>query len=176
MEGVSTKSNPHGFHGNDLRRRDIAQVHITADELDEIKLLGLLRSFPKDLLRRDLGEDLLYKTFAHFAAATVDAYFAGLTRFSNDIGSAGAQLSTLQLDPFIGRNDMFCILAAYLAQYDAMLGKLFDIAAFLGMGNGDGAITHFHMGNAIILTDRDIVFELSPYQESFEKCTAKIDG
>ena len=56
-----------------------------------------------------------------------------------------------------------------------MFGQLLDIAAFFGMRDGDGAIADLYICNAIILEDRNIVFELIADQERFEQRTAEID-
>src|SRR5277367_4940637 len=70
---------------------------------------------------------------------------------------------------------MRCIFAADLAQHDAMLSELLDISAFLGVRDGNAAIAHLHMRNAIILAYGDIVFKLIADQERFKKGAPKID-
>ena len=49
-----------------------------------------------------------------------------------------------------------------------MFGEFFNIAAFFRMRYGDGAITDFHIFDAKILANIDIILELVPDQKGFE--------
>src|SRR6202012_2944189 len=90
--------------------RDIAEIGIGADELQEVKLLVFAGGFPKDLFRGDLGEDLLHESFADFAGVAVEAYGSRLAGFGYDIRGAGIQLGLHQLYPLIGRRDVLAVL------------------------------------------------------------------
>ncbi len=71
---------------------------------------------------------------------------------------------------------MCCIFTAHFAQHSSMFGKFFDIPAFFSMRNSDGTITYFHITDAIILANLDIIVELVADQKGFKQSAAKING
>jgi len=99
MESIPAQPDTHCFHRNYLRRSDIPQVDIAADQLDKIQLLRFLRRLPKYLLGRDLRQDLLHKPFPDLPTiqASLDAFSAGVAAMADGGPSATSRKMNLRL-------------------------------------------------------------------------------
>jgi hypothetical protein len=109
FEGVAAEAEAHGFEGDHFLWVDIAQIGVGADQFEKVKLLIFLGCFPEDLCCGDLCEDLLDKSFAHFAGVAVEADRSRFAGLGDDIGGAGVQFGLHQLNPLIRWGNVFSV-------------------------------------------------------------------
>src|SRR5204863_5128293 len=88
-------------------RRDVAEVHVGPELLDEPRLARLGRRLEDQLADLDLVDDLVDQAGAHLTGRAVDARGAALAALGDHLPGAGPELFLDPLDPLVGRVDRF---------------------------------------------------------------------
>src|SRR5919204_691002 len=96
LERVAPEPEPQRLEGDDLLRRDVAEVHVGSELLHKPGLRAFRRGLEDELARGDLVHDLVDEAGAHLAGRAVDPGGAALAALGHHLPGAGFELL---LDP-----------------------------------------------------------------------------
>src|SRR5947209_17494990 len=103
LQRVAAETEPQRLERDDLVRRDVPEVHGSAERLDEPRLRGLRRRLEHDVRGADDIGDLLDQVGAHASAAVEDAGGAALARLGDHLPRAGGELVVQPGRPLVDR-------------------------------------------------------------------------
>src|SRR6059058_575088 len=107
LQRVAAQPEAQRLERDHLVGRDVAEVDVRAEVLDEPRLALLGRRLPDQAVERNGVLDLVDETGAQLAAGTVDAGGATLAAFGNDTPGACLELLLHPLHPEVGRDVHF---------------------------------------------------------------------
>ena len=116
LHRVAAQAEAHRLQRQHLVRRDVAEVDVGPEALDEHDLLVLLRRLEDDLRRVDRVGDLVDEALAQLAVGARDAGGAVLAALADDLPRAGRELGLDLLDPAVRGHDLRRVLRADLAE------------------------------------------------------------
>src|SRR4051795_8975664 len=116
LERVAAQAEAQRLERDHLVGRDVAEIHVRAELLDEPRLARLRRRLEDQVADGDLVGDLVDQAGAHVAVLAEDAGGAALARLGDDLPGAGGELFLDPLDPLVGRVDDVGVLGADLGE------------------------------------------------------------
>src|SRR3954447_15493307 len=96
LQRVAAETEPEGVERDHLVGRDVAEIHLGAELLDEPRLRRLCGRFPDEIVEVDRVRNLGDEAGAHLAGRMKHAGGAALARLCDHLPGAGV---TLFLDP-----------------------------------------------------------------------------
>src|SRR5579872_2952460 len=105
LQRVSAQTEPERLERDHLVGRDVAEVHLGAEVLDEPRLRRLGRRLPDEIVEVDLVRDLVDEAGAHLARRPEDAGGAALAALGDHLPGAGGELLLDPLHPLVGCED-----------------------------------------------------------------------
>src|ERR1041384_5622691 len=134
LQGVTAQAEPQRFQRNDLLGRDVPEVHVRAELLDEPGLRGLLGRFEDEVGDVDLVDDLVDEAGAHLAVRPVDPGCAALAALGDHLPGAGIELLLDPLDQLVRRVDHGLVLRADLGKDGEVASELLDSSSLRSRG------------------------------------------
>src|SRR2546428_12016156 len=92
LERVASQAEAERLQRDDLLRRDVAEVYLGAEMLDEPRLRRLRRRLPDEVVEVDRVRDLVDEACSHLAAGAEDPGRAALARLRDHLPGAGPEL------------------------------------------------------------------------------------
>src|ERR1051325_8766978 len=126
LQRVAAETESQGLERDDLLGRDVAEVHVGAERLDEPGLRALLRRLEDQVVDVDLVRDLVHEAGAHLAVRAVDPGGAALAALGDHLPGPGRELLLDPLDPLVWRVDHGLILRANLGEDGEVARELAD--------------------------------------------------
>src|SRR5579862_6807360 len=126
LERVAAQSETERLERDHLVGRDVADVDVRPEVLDEPRLARLRGCLEDQVARRHLVGDLLDETGAHVAVLAEDAGGATFTRLGDHLPGAGLELFLDPRDPLVRRVDDVGVLRADLREDGEVAGELCD--------------------------------------------------
>src|SRR2546429_3174276 len=126
LERVAAQAEPQRLERDDLLGRDVPEVHIRPELLDEPGLRGLRGRLEDELRDVDLVRDLVYQPSPHLAIRPVDPGGAALAALGDHLPGSGFELLLDPLDPLVGRVDDLLVLRADLREHGEVTRELVD--------------------------------------------------
>src|SRR5947207_2618588 len=102
LQRVAAEAEPERLQRDDLLGRDVPEVDLGAEALDEPRLRGLRGRLEDDVLESDGVGDLADQLRAHAAGGVEDAGGAALARLRDDLPRTGVELLLKPLRPLVG--------------------------------------------------------------------------
>src|SRR3954471_17540272 len=124
LQRVAAQAETQRLERDHLVGRDVAEVDVRAEVLDEPRLALLGRRLPDQAVERNGVLDLVDETGAQLAAGTVDAGGATLAAFGNDTPGACLELLLHPLHPEVGRDVHFGVLRSHLREHGVVAGEV----------------------------------------------------
>src|SRR5437879_6239444 len=140
LEGVAAQAEPERLERDDFVGRDVAQVDLRAEVLDEPGLRGLRRRLPDQVVEVDRVRDLVDEPGAHLAGGPEDPGGAALARLGDHLPGACRELLLDPLDPLVGREDDLGVLRADLGQDGEVACEIADQLELAIARDVDGAV------------------------------------
>src|SRR5262249_31988462 len=140
QQGVGAQPLTDGLDGDHVLGRDVAEVHVRPEVLDEPDLLGFARRLEDDAAGVDLHLDLVDEARLDLPRRVVDADGAGLAPLDDHLPRSGPELALDLIDPPPRRDHVGAILAPHLGAHRELLRHAIDVAELLGEGDLDGAV------------------------------------
>src|SRR5438034_5889588 len=103
LQRVAAEAEAERLERYDLFRRDVAEIHVRPELLDEPRLRALRRRLEDEPPDVDLVRDLVDEPRAHLTRRPVDAGRAALAALGHDLPRACLELFLDPLDPQVGR-------------------------------------------------------------------------
>src|SRR5262249_55977145 len=175
QQGVGAQALADGLDRDHVLGRDVAEVHVRPEVLDEPDLLGLARRLEDDAAGVDLHLDLVDESRLDLARRVVDADGARLAPLDDHLPRTGPQLALDLIDPPAGRDDLGTILAADLGEHREVLRHALDVAELLGEGDLDGAVRDLDELEAVIGEEGDVLLQLLAVDGELEEAAAAAD-
>src|SRR5436189_1468347 len=105
LQRVSAQAEPQGLERDDLLGRDVPEVDLWPEMLDEPGLRRLRGRLPDEVVEVDRMGDLVDQAGAHLAAQAEAARGAALARLGHDLPGAGLELLLDPQHPLVGRKN-----------------------------------------------------------------------
>src|SRR3990170_3261654 len=176
LEGVGAEPETERLERDDLLGRDVAEVDLRAEVLDEPGLRALRRRLEDDVAELDRVDDLVDQPGAHLARRAIDACGTALTPFGDHLPGAGVELLPHPLDPLVGGEDDLGVLRADLAHDDEVLGQLGDQLELSLARQVDRPVRDLDVREAVLHEPAPILVELSPDNDGLEEGAPADDG
>src|SRR5438094_26770 len=126
LQRVAAQAEAQGLQRDDLLGRDVPEVHVRPELLDEPGLRGLRGRLEDELRDVDLVRDLVYQPSPHLAVRPVDPGGAALAAFGDHLPGTRFELFLDPLDPLVGRVDDLLVLRADLGENGEVTCELVD--------------------------------------------------
>src|SRR4051794_34662620 len=102
LQRVAAQAEAQRLERDDLVRRDVPEIDVRAEALDEPSLRRLRRRLEDQVLNRDLVRDLLQQAGAHVAVLAEDSRGPALARLGDHLDCTGLELLLDPRDPLYG--------------------------------------------------------------------------
>ena len=157
QERVPAQPEAQGLDRDHLVGRDVAEVHVAAEVLDEPHLLLLAGRLEQQPAAVDGLADLLDEAFLHLAVRVIHPHGARLAALRDHLPRPGLELLLDHLDPALGSEDDVLALAADLAEDGEVLRQALNRLDLLRVIELDRAVRHFEVIDADVLGPGDVV-------------------
>src|ERR671924_724635 len=124
LQRVAAEPEPERLERDDLLGRDVPEVDLGPEVLDEPRLRALRRRFPDQVVEAERVLDLVDEAGPELAGRAVDAGRAAFTPLGDDLPGARIELLPHPLHPEVGRDIDVRILGADLRHDDEVLREL----------------------------------------------------
>src|SRR5438309_1200935 len=150
LERVAAEPQAERLERDHLVRRDVPEVHVRAEMLDEPGLALLRRRLPDQALEGDGMLDLVDEPRTELAARTVDACGAAFTALGDDAPGAGVELLAHPLHPEVRRDVHLGVLRAHLGEHGEVASEVGDELELAVARNLDRPVGDLDVREAIV--------------------------
>src|SRR5947208_9145009 len=160
LERVSAQPQAERLQRDHLVGRDVAEIHLRAEMLDEPGLRRLRRRLPEEVVEVDRVRDLVDEAGAHLARGAEDAGGAALAGLGDHLPGAGVTLFLDPFDPLVRREDDFGVLGADLGEHGEVAREVLDQLELALAGDLDRAVRDLDVRDAELAEPALVVVEL----------------
>src|SRR5215213_277023 len=175
LQRVAPEPEAERLERDDFVGRDVAEVHLGAEVLDEPRLRTLRRGLPDQVLEVERVFDLVDEARPELAGRSVDARGAALATLGDHLPRARIELLAYPLHPQIRRDVDRGVLRADLGEDDEVTRELCDQLELAVARDLDRAIRDLDVGEAVLLQPDLECIELAACIDSLEERPAADD-
>ena len=175
LQGVAAQAEAERLERDHLLRRDVAEVDVRAEVLDEPRLARLRRRLEDQVGERDLVRDLVDQARAHVAVLAEDAGRAAFARLGDHLPGAGLLLFLQPLDPLVRRVHDVGILRADLGEHGEVAREVGDQLELAVARDVDRAVGDLDVREAVLLEPRLELVDAVAHVDDLEERAAADD-
>src|SRR5436305_5918544 len=150
LERVAAQAEPQRLEWDDLLGRDVPEVHVRPELLDEPGLRGLRRRLEDQVLDGHLVHDLVDETGPHLAVRAVDPGGPALPALRDHLPGARRQLLLDPFDPLVRGVDDLLVLRADLGEDGEVARELLDQLELALTWDVEGAVRDLDVREALL--------------------------
>src|SRR5690349_17152072 len=150
LQRVASQAEAQRLERDDLVGRDVAEVDVCPEVLDEPGLALLRGRLPDQRLERDGVLDLVDETRAQLAARAVDAGRAALAALGDDTPGSRVELLLHPLHPEVRRDVHLGVFRSHLREHGEVAGELGDELELAVARDLDRAVRDFDVREAVL--------------------------
>src|SRR5579862_563187 len=175
LQRVAAQPEPQRLERDHFVGRDVAEVDVRPEMLDEPGLAVLRRRLPDQVLERDGVLDLVDEARAQLAARPVDAGGAAFTALGDDAPGACVELLAHPLHPQVRRNVHLRVLRVDLGEDGEVTSEVGDELELPLARNLDRAVGDLHVREAVFREPMLELVDLVPRVDRLEERAATDD-
>src|SRR5581483_7654237 len=176
LQRVAAQAEAERLERDHLVRRDVAEVDVRPEVLNEPGLALLRRRLPDHAVERDGVLDLVDQPGAQLAARPVDAGGAALAALGDHAPGAGVELLLHPLDPEVRRDVDLLVLRADLGEDGEVARELLDQRELAVARDVDRPVGDLDVGEAVLGEPALELLELAARVDRLEQRAAADDG
>src|SRR6059058_1461238 len=175
LQRVAAQAEPQRLERDDLLGRDVPEVHIRPELLDEPGLRGLRRRLEDKVLDGHLVNDLVDETGPHLAVRTVDPRGPALPALGDHLPGARLELLLDPFDPLVRGVDDLLVLRADLGEDGEVAPELLDQLELALTRDVEGAVRDLDVREALLDQPAPELLQLAARVDRLEERPAADD-